>query len=180
MRSFFSLFALLFLLLLFKVHGATASNKLIRDTCKQISEGDSKVNYDFCKNELGEAWDEDFYPSLETLGSVTLKLVTKKLTDTKSYIEDLKNDDPEPNLNACLSDCLELYSNTIGDLEDAEEDYQSRKYREASEETDEVLTSLTNCEDGFKEKGLRSPLTERSNHAFQLSAIAINILRMLG
>lgn len=99
---------------------------------------------------------------------MTLKLVTKKLTDTKSYIEDLKNDDPEPNLNACLSDCLELYSNTIGDLEDAEEDYQSRKYREASEETDEVLTSLTNCEDGFKEKGLRSPLTERSNHAFQL------------
>lgn len=176
MRSLFSLFPLLFFL--FTFHGAT-SNKLIRNTCKLISKDTPNVKYEFCKTSLEAAWDEDYYPSLATMGSVTLDLVMKNVTNTKSYIEDLKDDTSEPDLSACLSDCLELYSNTISDLEEVVDDYKSRKYNEASEGTNAVLTSLTTCGDGFKERGLASPLIERNDNAFQLSTIAVNILKML-
>lgn len=176
MRSLFSLFPLLFFL--FTFHGATG-NKLIRNTCKLISKDTPNVKYEFCKTSLEAAWDEDYYPSLATMGSVTLELIMKNVTNTKSYTEDLKDDTSEPVLNACLSDCLELYSNTISDLEEVVDDYKSRKYQEASEGTNAVLTSLTTCEDGFKDRGLASPLMERNNDAFQLSTIAVNILKML-
>lgn len=73
--SFFSLFLLLFPL---TFHGATG-NKLIRKTCKLISQYTSNMNYDFCRTSLQAAWESYYYPNLEALGDVSLTLIKTTL-----------------------------------------------------------------------------------------------------
>lgn len=183
--SFFSLFPISIFLLLFPLtfHGATG-NKLVRDTCKLISQDTSNVKYDFCKTSLQAAWERYYYPNLEALGSVSLTLVKNSVTDTRSYIIEYqikawKNNSSQPHVRTRLQDCFKLHSDAIDDLEKAVKSYKSQKYTEVREEATAALAFLTTCEERFKNRGLVSPLTKRYNKAVQLTAIALHILSML-
>ncbi|KAL0380021.1 UNVERIFIED_CONTAM: putative invertase inhibitor [Sesamum angustifolium] len=58
--------------------------------------------------------------------------------------------------------------------------FNARRFDDANVEISSIMEASTTCEDGFKEKqGVVSPLTKRNGDTFQLSAVALSIMRMI-
>ncbi|KAL6964910.1 hypothetical protein U1Q18_035964 [Sarracenia purpurea var. burkii] len=177
-----SSFSLLSLSLLFFAHyhgGATAQN-LIHDTCKTCSQEDPNVKFNFCTAAL-QAAPGSQCAALRGLGKISIGLIWNNVTDTRCHIKQLlKNKTLEPYVKECLSDCFDLYSDSMLSLKNAMKHYDSRRYGDANIELSSVMDAATTCEDGFEEKkeSVVSPLTERNMNTFELSAMALSILHM--
>ncbi|XP_007052414.2 PREDICTED: putative invertase inhibitor [Theobroma cacao] len=186
MRQMLSSFPFLDLFLFFFIFTSTfhavTSTDLIRETCKKCAGRDPNLSYNFCVTSLQAAPKSHCADDLRDLGMVSIRLVRRNLTNTRSYVEELLKNKKlvDPFVRSCLHDCFNLYSDAIPSTKEAIKDYKSQHYDDANIDVSAVMDAATTCEDGFKEKeGVVSPLTKRNNNTFQLSAISISIVNML-
>ncbi|XVF33678.1 hypothetical protein REPUB_Repub17cG0188800 [Reevesia pubescens] len=179
----FSLFLFFFFFLIFisTCHGITANDSLIHQTCKKCAQRDPILSYNFCVTSLQAAPKSQYADDLRELGIISIKLLRRNITNSRSYIKELlKNKKLDPFVRSCLHDCFELYSDAIPATKKAIDNYKSKHYHDANIDVSAVMEFSTTCEDGFKEKeGVVSPLRKRNNHTFQLSAISLAIINML-
>ncbi|XP_022770136.1 putative invertase inhibitor [Durio zibethinus] len=184
MRQTLSSFSFpLFLFLLISTwtfHGIAAID-LIRQTCKKCAQRDPNLGYNFCVTSLQAAPKSQCADDLHELGMISIKLLRRNLTNSRSFIKELlKNKKLDPFVRSCLHDCFDLYSDAIPTTKQAIDDYKSKHYDDANIDVSSVMDASTTCEDGFNEKeGAVSPLTKRNNDTFQLSAISLSIMNML-
>ncbi|KAI3787462.1 hypothetical protein L1987_41949 [Smallanthus sonchifolius] len=176
--SYFSLALFLFSLFFLSING----QDLIYNTCKTSSQEDPNVKLHFCTTSL-QAAPASHCADLRGLGMMSIRLTRYNLTDTRCYIKRLlKNDTKihDPYVKSCLDDCFELYSNAISGIKQAMKSYNSKRFFDANVQISSVMDATTTCEDGFKQrKGVVSPLTERNDATFQLSAITLSIMNIL-
>lgn len=162
-------------------HGITAHD-LIRQTCKKCAQRDPNLSYNFCVTSLQSAPKSHCADDLRELGMISIKLLQRNLTNSRSYIKELliKKKKMDPFVRSCLHDCFDLYSDAIPTVQQALDDYKSKHYDDANIDVSSVMDASTTCEDGFSEKeGVVSPLTKRNNDTFQLSAVSLSIINML-
>ncbi|GMI95721.1 hypothetical protein like AT5G46940 [Hibiscus trionum] len=164
-------------------HGLTANtSSLIRKTCKKCAQTDPNLSYNFCVTSLQAAPNSHCANNLRQLGRISIKLLGRNLTNSRSYIKELltKNKRMEPFVRSCLQDCLDLYSDAILTGRQAIQDYKAKRYDDSNIDVSSIMDAATTCEDGFREKeGVVSPLTKRNNDTFQLSAISLSIINMI-
>ena len=114
------------------------------------------------------------------------------MTSTRHFIKQLLSNDNnnnkkkklDPYVKACLSDCMELYTDAVSTIKVAVKDYKAKRYDDANIGLSSVIDASTTCEDGFKEREstethVVSPLTKRNNDTFLLTAISLSIINML-
>ncbi|KAH6813068.1 hypothetical protein C2S51_022086 [Perilla frutescens var. frutescens] len=159
----------------------TSGKSLINSTCLDIAQDDPNIDYSFCTTSL-QAAPASHCSTLQGLATISMKLLRYNITDTRCFIKHLikKNRASDPYLRVCLSDCFELFSDAIPSVKQAMRDYAKKRLDDANVEISSIMDGATTCEEGFKEKrGVVSPLTERNNHTFQLSAMALSILHII-
>ncbi|MCD9641164.1 hypothetical protein HAX54_027110 [Datura stramonium] len=179
LSSFFLPLSLFLSLFFLTFHDSTSQN-LIQNTCKSCSKDDPNINYDFCTSSL-QADPASQYATLRGLGKISIRLIRYNATDTMSQVKILLMDNNlDPYVRECLRDCLELYSDAITSTKLATKSYATKKYYDANVQISSIIDAATTCEDGFKEKNdTASPLTERNEITFQLSAIALSIMNLI-
>ncbi|XVF22918.1 hypothetical protein REPUB_Repub12eG0212300 [Reevesia pubescens] len=163
-------------------HCITANDNLIRQTCKKCAQSDPNLSYNFCVTSLLTAPKSHCADDLRELGMISIKLLRRSITNSRSYMKELlKNKKMDPFVRSCLHDCFDLYSDAIPTTKEAIDDYKAKRYDDANIDVSSVMDASTTCEDGFKEKeGTVSPLTKTNSDTFQLSAISLSIINMLG
>lgn len=169
----------------FTLQPTTSSATLIRDTCRQCSKTDPNLDYEFCTNSLESSpYSRRYSSDLHQLGLLSFNLTRHNVTSTRKFIKHLLKNNKEkkldPYVKACLSDCLELYTEALRSIKDAEKDYKAKEYDDANIALSSVNDAATTCEDGFNEKeNVVSPLTKRNRYTFQLTVISLSIINML-
>ncbi|PIN12959.1 hypothetical protein CDL12_14419 [Handroanthus impetiginosus] len=171
---------LIFLSILMITIDITKSQSLINSTCKTFSKNDPNINYNFCTTSLQSA-PASQCATLQGLGTISIRLVRYNITDTRCHIKQLlKNKKWDPYIRQCLNDCFELYSDAIPSIKQAMKYYNSKRFDDANIQISSIMDASTTCEDGFKErKGVVSPLSKRNKDVFQLSAVALSVLRVI-
>ncbi|XWS77365.1 hypothetical protein CRYUN_Cryun01aG0255000 [Craigia yunnanensis] len=170
----------LFLLISISTFHSITANDLVRQTCKKCAQRDPNLSYNFCVTSLQAAPKSHSADDLRELGIISIKLLGRNLTNSRSCIKELLKNKLDPFIRSCLHDCFDLYSDAIPATEQAIDDYKSKHYDDANIDVSSVMDASTTCEDGFKEKeGVVSPLTKSNNDTFQLSAISLSIINML-
>ncbi|KAI3449023.1 hypothetical protein Pfo_005688 [Paulownia fortunei] len=169
----------LFIPFLIIIQGTSAQN-LITSTCKTFARNDPNIDYNFCTTSL-QAAPASGCATLQGLGMISIRLIRYNVTDTRCYIKQLmKNRRWDPYVRQCLSDCFQLFSDAIPSVKQAMRYYNIKKFDDANVQISSIMDAATTCEDGFKERrGVVSPLTKRSDDAFQLSAVALSVMRMI-
>ncbi|XP_010052753.2 putative invertase inhibitor [Eucalyptus grandis] len=176
---FVSLFLIFFLTSLHAASADGGNTNIIHETCKKCAQADPNVSYKFCVASL-ESNPNSLSADLHGLGLISIKLLRHNMTHTRSYTKKLlKSKKMDPFIKACLQDCLELYSDAVPTLKEVIRSYKAEKYEDANINLSSAMEASTTCEDGFSEKGVVSPLTERNEDASQLSALALSIVTML-
>ncbi|KAG8391451.1 hypothetical protein BUALT_Bualt01G0189200 [Buddleja alternifolia] len=167
------------ILILSIINGAKSQN-LINSSCKTFSNNDPNINYNFCTTSL-QAAPASRCATLPGLGSISIRLTRYNITDTRCHIKQLmKNRKLDPYVRQCLGDCFELYSDAIVTVKQAMKYYDEKKFDDANIQLSSVMDAATTCEDGFKErKGVVSPLTKRNGDVFELSAVALSVMRLI-
>lgn len=181
MRPLPSLHHLLLLLLppLILVAKSCGDASLIAKTCRNASRDDPNINYKSCVASLQAAPGGEC-ASLRGLGALSMGLVRDNATDTSCYIKMLLRKRWDAFTRQCLEDCLELYHESTSSVREAMKCYRGGDFGGANAKVSAAMTGFSSCEDGFKDKkGGVSPLKKRNNDAFQLSAIALSIMRTM-
>ncbi|XP_073154658.1 putative invertase inhibitor [Henckelia pumila] len=169
----------IFLSFLIAAQGSINQN-LIDSTCRTISVNDPNVDYNFCTTSLQGFPSAKQNATLQKLGSITIQLIEKNVTDTKYYIQHIiSNQKWDPYTKQCLSDCLELFSDSAPSAKQAETDYENTRFDDANVQISLVMTAATTCEDGFEERSVVSDIKKRNGDVFQLSAMALSMMNMI-
>ncbi|XP_043717993.1 putative invertase inhibitor [Telopea speciosissima] len=163
-------------------NGATGGGGDFKGTCRKCAKGDPNISYDFCVTSL-QAVPKSHNSTLKELGLIAMKLTKTNASSTKSFIKNLlKNKKINPHDKLALQDCIEVYSEAIDLLKEAMNDFKDKQYSEANIKLSSAMDSSTTCEQGFneKKKGKMSPLTKENRNLFQLAAISLSIINMVG
>ncbi|EXC13611.1 Putative invertase inhibitor [Morus notabilis] len=109
---------------------------------------------------------------LKGLAAIALNLSIAKGVDNLSYIKNLKSEFASNGSQmtfSYLSDCLDVYSDAIQNLQDSVQALNDKSYDTLRSLVSAAMTDSETCEDGFKEvKGFRSPLTEQNKYFSRL------------
>lgn len=158
----------------------TSGKSLINSTCADLALDDPNIDYVFCTSSL-QAAPASHCATLEGLGKISIRLIRDNITNTRCFIKDLiKNRASDPYVRQCLNDCFQLFSDAIPSAKLATRYYTKKKFDDANVEISSIMDAASTCEEGFKEKrGVVSPLTERNQHTFQLSAMALSLIHII-
>ncbi|GER49411.1 plant invertase/pectin methylesterase inhibitor [Striga asiatica] len=169
-------------LIIIIIQAASSSNQtLINSTCKTAANDNPNINFSFCTTSL-QAAPASRCATLKGLGTISIRLIRYNITDTRCHIRQLlKNSKKlDPYVRQCLDDCFQLYSDAIPSVKEAMRLYNQNKFDDATTQISAIMTDSTTCEDGFGErKGVVSPLTSRNGYSFELSAIALSVMRIV-
>ncbi|KAK9749534.1 hypothetical protein RND81_02G132600 [Saponaria officinalis] len=176
------IFIISFILLPLFYSIVNAVNPLIPETCKKLSQLDSRVYYDFCGAALGTAPGVDGATNITQLGSISFHLDISEINSILSKIETLLNDPKsDPLTTGALEACTELYSSARDDLGSGLEYFENGNYLMANMRANNALNDAINCEKGFKKnKGVVSVLSTENSDFIQLAAISIGFTKLLG
>ncbi|XP_073288606.1 putative invertase inhibitor [Primulina huaijiensis] len=170
----------IFLSFLIATQGSLNQN-LIDSTCRALSTNNPNIDYNFCTTSLQAFPSAKQNATLQNLGLITIQLIEKNVTDTKCYIQYIiSNKKWDPYAKQCLSDCLELFSDSDASVKQAVTDYKNSRFDDANVQISSVMDAATTCEDGFdEERGVDSGLKKRNDYVFQLSAMALSVMNMI-
>ncbi|EYU42317.1 hypothetical protein ABFS82_14G154100 [Erythranthe guttata] len=159
---------------------STSAQTLINTTCKTASNDDPNIPYAFCTTSLLAA-PASRCAALQGLGSISIRLIRYNVTDTRCFIKQLIKDKKwDPYQRQCLDDCFQLFTDAIDSVKQAMRYYNAKKFDDANVQISSIMDAANTCEDGFKErKGLVSPLTKRNVDVFQLSAVALSVMKIV-
>ncbi|XP_074282466.1 putative invertase inhibitor [Silene latifolia] len=160
------------------------SANLIPETCKKLSQAESKVYYDFCEAALGTAPGSANATSLTQLGSISFNLdiseVEPILTKIDTLLKDPKSE-LDPTTVDALKACTELYSGARDDLVSGLGNFEAEDYLMAKTNASGALDKVVSCENGFKKKqGMVSVLSTENSDFVKLVAISIGFTKLLG
>ncbi|XP_059651007.1 uncharacterized protein LOC132298622 [Cornus florida] len=170
---FFSLF--LFSFFTFHVITTSSINPNIQETCNICAKDDPnpKAMLSFCTNVLQGAKKSE-HASRRGLGKISMTLLKANMNGTKFFIRETLNQTKlDPNLKLCLKSCRVEYKRMKLGVDLALQDYKFEHYQDAHNEISGIMNAPTTCENLFKEKKISSPLTQRNEHALQLSTMAL-------
>lgn len=172
--------------LLFLSQYSNGSNFIIQ-SCKEASKNDPNLSYDFCVKSLKEAASKDKTQptNLEDLVNMSINLTKSNGTNIMSKIsKNLKNQSYDDYMKGCLQDCLDLYNDSLSSLDKAMVAFnKSKDLNTANIEVSAAMDDSVTCEDQFKErkeKNETSPLTEENHVYFQLNAMSLSFITMIG
>ncbi|KAI4369962.1 hypothetical protein MLD38_018354 [Melastoma candidum] len=153
----------------------------LREACQRASRGDPNLTYGFCLSSLAPGSEQA--SSIHDLVLVSIDHAVSNTTKIRSRIKTLLKGGvfaKDPYVEACLKDCLELYSGAKLDLQWAVRFLKEKDYGSANVELSAVMDASVTCEDGFGEReGKVSPLTAENRVFFQLSSICLALVTML-
>ncbi|KAG8363481.1 hypothetical protein BUALT_Bualt19G0026900 [Buddleja alternifolia] len=166
--------------MIMKIH-ATKPYNLINSTCLNSSYNNPNINYTFCTTSLHAA--APATATLHGLGATSVTLIVRNVTDTRRYTKRLmRNKKWDGYTRQCLADCFHLFSDAIPSAKQAMRDYDEERFNDANVEISSTMDAVSTCENGFKEgrgSSLVSPLKKRNEDLFQLSAMALSVMRMI-
>ncbi|KAM5573246.1 putative invertase inhibitor [Rosa sericea] len=156
---------------------------IINQTCRKCADESHVFSYDLCTTSL-QAVPVSHVANLQGLALIAMELALNNASNTLQIIKNLlmSNGSLDPFVVVCLKDCLQLYSDGITTLEDAEGAFLGEHYDNANIWLSAVMEASSTCEEGFKEKEgevLPSPLTNENYNLFQLCDIALCIGHLL-
>ncbi|KAI3981945.1 hypothetical protein MKX01_018851 [Papaver californicum] len=178
--STFSLVSLTFfsyLLFLFLFSHAVHGADIVEPTCNKAAKSNPNIKYHYCLNSL-KANLKSRYADIQQLGIISTELAKSKANLISNNIKRLLVENKNRADNRYLQDCLEMYSNAGSDLEKVLEAFNAKDYFKANIRMSAAMDASTNCEDGFKETGLVSPLAKMNDSYFQTTAITLAITNM--
>lgn len=167
--------------LVFFFISSSLAYQLLHRTCKEITDKDPNVGYNFCVASLGSN-PKSRTASLEELGAIAINLTLSNATYINWYISHklMKDKAYDPYAKACLQDCSELYSDAIPTLQDVINEFKGKDYYKANIDLSAAMDAADTCEEGYKaKKGEKSPLAKEDNVFFQLCAIALAFTNLL-
>ncbi|KAK9697362.1 hypothetical protein RND81_08G032800 [Saponaria officinalis] len=152
---------------------------LINQTCKNSSLTDPNINYTFCIKAFHTS-PSSRTANLTRLGLISINLLKHNVTNTTHLTKTLLGRHRlNKKTNIALSDCLELYSDSISTLFEAARDFRAKRYDDANVKISGVMDDSSTCEQGFEDLEVYSPLSKHNSDAFQLGAIALSIIDMV-
>ncbi|XP_031114354.1 putative invertase inhibitor [Ipomoea triloba] len=189
LSSLIILLLLSFSIFPFIIHGTNEKEKqthLIHKTCKISAKTDPNINYAFCTSAL-QAKPAKQCATLRRIGTTCIKLVMTNVTDTRHHIQGLvKGGKVKHDLRKCIDHCYEMYTDAAPDVGGALSAYRDKKYGDANIKLSAVMDAAADCEDLFGRSrrhgggcGGVSPLSERNNATFQLSAMALSVMHLI-
>lgn len=112
---------------------------------------------------------------------ISIRLIRYNITDTRCQIKQLlKKSKVDPYVRQCLNDCFELFSDAIPSVKQAMKNYNEQRFDDANVQISSIMEASTTCEQGFTDRaGVVSPLTKRNTDLFQLSAMALSLMRLI-
>ncbi|KAI3891637.1 hypothetical protein MKX03_021981 [Papaver bracteatum] len=164
------------LVLLILSHGVNAAD-IIEATCNKAAKSSPSIKYHYCLNSL-KANPKSRNADIQQLGIISAELAKSKANSISIVIKRLLETNKSRVDNKCLQDCLKIYSNAAEDLDEVVKDFNAKDYFEANIQMSAAMDASTNCEDGFKQMGLVSPLTKMNDRYFQTTAITLAITNM--
>nr|VDC90939.1 unnamed protein product [Brassica rapa] len=160
---------------------ATAQT-LIQDSCKTAAAKDPTLNYDFCVQSLEQDPQSKTATTLKGLVLASTTNAESKTTNVKGIVETiLKNKTKKyaPSTKPALRTCVKLYDDAYGSLKEALMNVKSSDYKSANMHLSAALDEPGICENGFKEKHAKSPVTNENNVSFQKILIPLAFTNML-
>ncbi|XP_030519221.1 putative invertase inhibitor [Rhodamnia argentea] len=137
------------------------------------------MNFDYCVKALGSD-PRSQTADVRGLGLIAFNLLESSVTSTGSYVQQLLKQKWEPYVQKCLSDCSDLYSDSVESTKGAVGAYQALLYPGVQFSATTVSTDADKCEGQFKEKqGATLPLTKRNGDVTQQFYIELAILAIV-
>lgn len=172
-------FPFLLLLIIFNISSTIVVADFVQKTCRKCENNDPNIDYNFCISSFRANPGSDL-ADLQKLGAISLSLIRNNVSNSVDYVEKLlQKKELGSYKKPRLSDCLELYSEAIINVEEGKKAYKVKRYDDANIKVSSVMDAARTCEDGFEEKeGVSSPLTKWNKDTFQLTAIALSIINM--
>ncbi|KAL5701091.1 hypothetical protein ACHQM5_026468 [Ranunculus cassubicifolius] len=170
----FSLFLVLLALLGHGVQGET-----LEENCQKIIK--PNLSFDYCMK-VFQTDPKSRNADLRGLGIISTKQIIAKATYIKSYTQkllDSQRKGGDIRYTRGLQDCVEIYSQGLGDAYAALSGLESKSYFESHNAMSSVFDAPSTCEDGFREFQLKSPLMQLNNEFAELAAIPLHIVALL-
>ncbi|KAG9459494.1 hypothetical protein H6P81_004002 [Aristolochia fimbriata] len=136
--------------------GPDTGVKLIEETCSDTEDPELCVSSFLTDPQSTSALYKD-------LGAVSVRVVAANATDTRDYIEHLLNKTEDSATKKSLEICLESYNSMVEELHTVTDSLEELDFMPVEEALDLAKTKAEECEEEFKkQKGLKSPLTQRN------------------
>lgn len=164
--------ALLCLLLILN-QGSSPVHASVEETCKAAGR-----DYNFCVATLS-ADPGSASADTQGLAVIATKLTKAKATSIELTISALLKKNSDVKTRQCLGDCASMYSDLVDNLSDTIGYIQSKSYDQAKTYLSAAEDVGGNCEDGFKELDVPSPMTKENDDAQRLSSLALAITVLL-
>ncbi|KAG2283117.1 hypothetical protein Bca4012_051793 [Brassica carinata] len=157
----------------------TAAQTLIQDSCKTAAAKDPNLKYDLCVQSFEQDPQSKIATSLSGLVLASTNNAASKTINVKGIVETiLKSKKYAPGTESALRTCVELYDDANDSLKEALTNIKSGDYRSANVHLSAALDEPGTCEDGFKEKHVKSPVTNENNVLFQKILIPLAFTNM--
>ena len=154
-------------------------NASVTETCKTVAASSPNINYDFCVATLS-ADPGSASADTQGLAVIATKLTKANATSTESTISILLKNSKDSATKECLSDCSSSYSDLVDTLNDTVSAITSKRYFDAKTYLSAAVDVGDECENGFVEKKVKSPLTKENNDSRALSLVSLAITNLLG
>ncbi|RWW64257.1 hypothetical protein BHE74_00028531 [Ensete ventricosum] len=155
------------------------ANASVEETCEAAAGNDPNIHYDFCVKSLHE---DPGSCSADTKGLaiIAANLSYPRAAATKSKVKSLLRVATDPKAKQCLQTCMSTYSDLISALAESISALEDDRLWDAKTYLSATTESPQDCEDGFKEMRVPSPLSEENDRVGQLCTIALAIATLLG
>uniref|UniRef100_A0A803PN38 Pectinesterase inhibitor domain-containing protein n=1 Tax=Cannabis sativa TaxID=3483 RepID=A0A803PN38_CANSA len=156
---------------------------LIKQSCKNATNDDPNSTYDFCIKILGENPKSNKAKTIEELALATIDLTICNASKVVSTISKVMRSKVLKTSygNACLKDCLSIYSDAISALREAKRAIRIKDFKKASVEISSAVDAPSTCEDGFNEaQGEVCPISKENNLFFQHTVVSLAFNNMDG
>ncbi|KAI3873915.1 hypothetical protein MKW98_001564 [Papaver atlanticum] len=179
--SLSSIFIVFLFLNTFSNHGANGD--LISDVCKYASTSDPQLKYEFCIGSLLENPASKDAHDLLKLGEISMQACLQNATSIQAYIDKMLSEgkqgpDPKPYLHP-IKFCFLEYGVCHDFVNLAIEGFRVKDYSKANKWMGIAMGVPTECEKGFKKRGMPSSLTKQDDDFVQLTKISLGIIRMV-
>lgn len=171
LNSFDALFLLLSLQASLLISASLFENADASSLIDQVC--DHHTNPKFCHDQLTSDPGAN-KADLPSLAGISIRLAKSRATNT-DHIKALLGNEKDNKAKKCLTDCLDDYGEAAASLDSASSDFRAKDYLKMNLDASSASDYGGDCEDGFGESNLKSPLTD-DNQAFQNLAQIVEIV----
>lgn len=135
------------------------------------------TNPKFCHDRLTSAPGANG-ADLPTLAGISLRLAKSRANNT-DHIKSLLGSEKDDKAKKCLTDCLDDYGEAAASLDSASSDFGAKDYLKMNLDASAASDYGGDCEDGFGDTKLKSPLTDDNQTLQNLAQIVEIVANML-